>query len=307
MGPPRRFMEPVVQAVPVPVRIDNGPNAQSSTATWRLLSLTAFDGPENMAIDEALLTTVGDGTSPPTLRFYTWRSPWVSLGTGQPASDLDLSALNDRGWGILRRSSGGTAVLHEDQMGYALALPASHPLWEGDLATSYRRLAEPLARAFARLGVNAEPAPPSLKAAFAAGAPLLAGRICFSALGPYELLDCHRRKLIGNAQVRRRTCAIQHGTVQVSGTQSGLVEILAGATAAERSRVTEYLSTHVGSVEESARRCIAAEEVAGAIAEALAESLAIQLVTGALSETERCLADRLATTKYRDPGWTHRR
>ncbi len=98
-----------------------------------------------MAIDEALLTLVGAGQAPPTLRFYEWRSPWVSLGTGQGASDLDPVALEARDWGVLRRASGGTAVLHQGQLGYAVILPTSHPLWNGDLASSYQRISVALA------------------------------------------------------------------------------------------------------------------------------------------------------------------
>src|SRR5690349_5876093 len=93
---------------------------------WRLILSGEGDGPENMAIDETILDLVGVGVSPPTLRFYEWRSPWISLGSGQLSSDLDRCAVERRGWDILRRASGGTAVLHKGQLGYALVLPTSH-------------------------------------------------------------------------------------------------------------------------------------------------------------------------------------
>jgi lipoate-protein ligase A len=146
------------------------------------------DGPENMAIDEAVLGEVGKGASPSTLRFYEWLSPWVSLGSAQASSEVATEALAARGWGIVRRGSGGTAVLHWGQLGYALILPADHPLWHGDLVASYQRLSEPLRLAFSRVGVSAEAAPPSARVAFALGAPELASRACFGALGPYELV-----------------------------------------------------------------------------------------------------------------------
>jgi len=276
-------------------------------AIWRLILPEALDGPENMAVDEALLASVGEGTAPPTLRFYEWHSPWISLGTGQQAGDLDAAALDARGWGTLRRSSGGTAVLHQGQLGYALVLPAGHPLWEGDLAASYRRLAEPLALAFNRLGVRAEPAPASLKARFSAGAPPLAARICFSALGPYELLDQTGRKIIGNAQVRRRAAALQHGTIQLFGNQTDLVDVLANATADERRDLVCYLSTHVGSLEDSSGHRFSAMKLATAIAEAFEDTLGVRFSLGTLNETECCQARALARSTYRNPDWTFRR
>ena len=279
----------------------------SGREAWRLIPPTAFDGPENMAIDEALLTLIGDGASPPTLRFYTWRSPWISLGTSQSARDLDATALAVRGWGVLRRSSGGTAVLHKEQLGYAVILPASHPLWEGDLASSYRRLAEPLALGFARLGARTEPAPPALKAEFAAEAPPIAARVCFSALGPYELLDCHGRKIIGNSQVRRRASALQHGTIQVSGSQCEIADVLANATATDRCHLRSYLSTHVGSVEEAAGRRLATTDVVEALTAAFEEVLGVRLVDGELTDDERRVAAELVEAKYGDPNWAFRR
>lgn len=274
---------------------------------WRLIPPEPFDGPDNMAIDEALLSLIGEGESPPTLRFYEWRAPWVSLGTGQSANDLDLAALDGRGWGLLRRASGGTAVLHLGQLGYAVILPTSHPIWEGDLASSYQRIAAPLALGLSWLGVSSEPAPPSLKAGFAAGAPPVASRVCFSALGPYELLDRRGRKLTGNSQIRRRHGALQHGTIQLSGHQSELVGVLADLPPAECPDLITYLLTHVGPLDESAGHGIGGPVVAEALARAFEEVLGVRLAAGALTDRERCVAVDLAKTKYGDPAWTNRR
>lgn len=274
---------------------------------WRVILPEPLDGPDNMAIDEALLTLIGEGESPPTLRFYEWRSPWVSLGTGQAANDLDLAALDERGWGVLRRASGGTAVLHRGQLGYAVILPTSHPLWEGDLASSYQRVAAPLALGLSWLGVPSEPAPPSLKATFAAGAPPAASRVCFSALGLYELLDRRGRKLTGNSQIRRRHGALQHGTIQISGNQAELVDVLAGLTSTEKSDLMTYLLAHVGSLEASVGHCASGSDVADALARAFEEALGIGLAAGELTDRERCAAADLLKTKYRDPEWTNRR
>jgi lipoate-protein ligase A len=277
------------------------------TGTWRLLPLDCQDGPENMAVDEAILTLVGEGVSPPTLRFYTWQSPWISLGTAQSSRDLDPIGISSRGWGIVRRASGGTAVLHRGQLGYALILPADHPLWRGDLISSYQRLAQPIAEGLARLNIRVEPAAPGLMSRPGDGAPSLAARLCFCALGPYELLDGHRRKLIGNAQIRRRAAILQHGTVQISGGQEELVALLSGTDETERASLIHFLRQHVGSLEEAAGRPIDLEDVAAAITDGFRQVLGVRLAAGFLDADERALAAQLVRDRYANPSWTFRR
>src|SRR5207249_5400168 len=105
------------------------------------------------------------------------------------------------GWQLVRRSSGGTAVLHEGQIGYALVLPTTHWVWKGDLLDSYQRLAEPLRRSLTRLGVAAEAATPAQRSERKGVTPPLAEKACFAPLGPSELLAAGR-KIVGNSQIR---------------------------------------------------------------------------------------------------------
>jgi lipoate-protein ligase A len=259
-----------------------------------------------MAIDEAILTAVGEGEAPSTLRFYSWRSPWISLGSGERADDVDRDRIAWRGWGILRRASGGTAVIHQGQLGYAVILPSSHPIWRGDLIESYRRLAAPLAAAFRALGVAVEAAPPSARAEFARAAPPGADRICFAALGPYELLTAGH-KVIGNSQVRRRLASLQHGTIQVSASQAALLDILAGSGDRERDDLRTFLDSHVGSLEAAAGRAIEISRVVEAIAHAIEASICTQLAVGGLTRNEMQRARDLVDEKYGNPEWTFRR
>jgi lipoyl(octanoyl) transferase len=275
------------------------------TEIWRFLPLAAGSGPDNMALDEALLTRVGDGHGPPTLRFYTWTSPWLSLGSGQSATELDRPAAAEIGWGIVRRSSGGTLVLHQGQVGYALVLPADHWVWRGDLVASYERLSEPLALAFRRLGASVEAPDPSRCSEFSGGSPALASRTCFGSLGPFELVH-HGRKLIGNSQTRRRLANAQHGVIQRSGGQAELAEVILTSPTA-RSDLADYLTRKVGSLDAAIGRAVSVEEIAEAAVAALQECLGITLVEGSLAESERGLAETLAETKYRNPEWTFRR
>jgi lipoate-protein ligase A len=83
---------------------------------WRLHLSPPAGGAWNMAVDEAILEAVGRGDSLPTLRLYAWDPPCLSLGSSQPLSDVNISRLQERGWGLVRRLTGGRAVLHSDEM-----------------------------------------------------------------------------------------------------------------------------------------------------------------------------------------------
>jgi lipoate-protein ligase A len=259
-----------------------------------------------MAIDETLLGLVGEGVAPPTLRFYQWRSAWVSLGSGQLSADLDPAVLDERGWGLLRRASGGTAVLHEGQLGYALVLPSSHRAWDGDLIASYERLAAPLQLALNRIGVDTQPAAAASRAAAKAEAPPYAERICFAALGPHELMAAGR-KIVGNSQIRRRRASAQHGVIQLTGGQTALVDALASVPHADRARVRRCVADRVGSLADQADRAVGANEVIAALVRTIEDTFEVMLSPGDMCGEEMRHTRELVRTKYRDPGWTFRR
>jgi hypothetical protein len=120
---------------------------------WRLLLNGAAAGPWNMGVDEALLAAVIAG-GPPTLRFYTWDGPWLSLGYAQRSGPGRLAACARAGVGVVRRATGGRAVLHGGDLTYALAAPTA--LLPDGLHASYRLVAGALLAALRSLGVEAE-------------------------------------------------------------------------------------------------------------------------------------------------------
>src|SRR5512143_2552502 len=91
-----------------------------SPADWRLITHPAMDGPSNMAIDEAIAEGVAAGRSPSTLRFYAWQPGCLSLGYAQPAADVLYDRLSASGWDIVRRLTGGRAILHIDELTYSI-------------------------------------------------------------------------------------------------------------------------------------------------------------------------------------------
>src|SRR5690349_10912993 len=107
---------------------------------WRLIYDIPANGAWNMAVDESLVESVGAGQSPPTLRFYSWNSPCLSLGYGQRFTDVDVTRVDQLGWDVVRRPTGGRAILHTDELTYSLSLPADDDLAAGTIVESYQRI-----------------------------------------------------------------------------------------------------------------------------------------------------------------------
>ena len=172
---------------------------------WRLLQHGAAHGAFNMGVDEALLGSAVEGIA--TLRFYGWEGHWLSLGYAQRLDPRRIAACRDAGVGIVRRVTGGRAVLHGSDLTYCLAAPET-ALPEG-LGGSYRLVADALIAGLQSLGVAA------VRTAATRGTAGSSELDCFAA--PAEDEICVRgRKLAGSAQRRTRGGVLQHGSIRLA-------------------------------------------------------------------------------------------
>lgn len=271
-----------------------------TSVTVRFLGFDRSSGPANMSRDEAILEAVASGDSPATLRVYGWRGRWLSIGLAQSIADVDRPACDAAQVGLVRRPSGGTAVLHEAQLGWSLTVPTGHPLAEPDIVESYRLQAGIALRICAILGITAEAVEPAAARA-TAGDPVLAAA-CFGALAPHEIVAADGRKLIGWGQVRRRGVVLHHTVVSLRFDSTRLASLLV----ANRARLAEALAARVVDVRTAAARRIAAWEFAQAVRCAHAAA-GLHLTQGELSTTERARVSALQREKYGNEGWTARR
>ena len=251
-----------------------------------------------MAVDEAILQAVVEGASPPTLRFYGWSPPCLSLGRSQPLAEADRNACRAGGVDLVRRPSGGRAILHADELTYSLALRQDDPRATGDVVASYRHLSEGLLAGLRRLGVAAVQAmgQPSPAAELHA--------VCFETPSNYEIV-VGGRKLVGSAQWRSRGGVLQHGSLPLHGDLTRVVEYLVFGDE-ERAVRRRSLRGRALTLAEAVGRVLPFAQVAQALADGLAEALNLTLVPGALTDHERRLAARLRRERYADPGWTAR-
>jgi lipoate-protein ligase A len=269
---------------------------------WRLIGPEAERGDWNMAVDEALLEHVGLG--PPTLRLFTWREPCLSLGCLQPVADIDVEACQRAGLTLVRRPSGGTAVLHEDTIGYSLAVPPGHPLAVSDIVESYRLLSPPARLALRNLGVDARLV--RVEEAQRGRNGVLGSAACFAALSPYELV-VGSRKLVGNSQLRRRGAILHHAVIPLDFNAGRFAGFLRTSTLDEVRQLSSLLDVRIGSLAGVRGRPVAASAAGQAIVEAFRESFGVRLVAGSLTQAEIESARRLQVEKYRNPAWTYRR
>jgi lipoate-protein ligase A len=183
---------------------------------WRLLLSPPLGGPENMALDEALMARARrhDET---VLRVYGWSRPTLSLGRNQRAAGLYReSVLAERGIDVVRRPTGGRALLHHREITYSVTGPCDD---NGALLTAYGRINALLRHALASLGVPVQVAAPASRVAPPSAVP------CFAEPARGEL-TLRGRKLVGSAQWRERGAMLQHGSILVDDDQSSIAGLL---------------------------------------------------------------------------------
>lgn len=269
-------------------------------ANWRLILHPPASGTRNMAVDEAILRAVMAGLAPPTLRLYAWDPPCLSLGYGQPAADVDQEALRARGWGLVRRPTGGRAILHTDELTYSVIGPADEPRLVGGVLESYQRLSQGLMRA---LEILAVPVQHARKQGTADGA--IPDPVCFVEPSDYEV-TVNGKKLVGSAQARRKNGVLQHGTLPLRRDLTRITQVLRFEGEGDRASAAERVRQRATTVEAALGRPVDWEEAATAFEQGFAEALNLRFERGELSADEEAAADHWAQVQYANDDWTLR-
>lgn len=257
---------------------------------WRFLVTPPASGPENMALDEALMERARIHREW-VLRVYGWSSPTISFGRNQTArGHYDRERIRQRGLGVVRRPTGGRAILHHREITYSVTAPVE---LAGSLRESYERINRLLVAGLERLGVAAHPA---LQADARTQVLPPGPTPCFAVPAPGELV-AGERKLVGSAQWRDDGAMLQHGSILVGDDQSKLLELtldLAGELPAPAT-LSDLLGRHVQ---------------LGDAAEALVAAVrALEQTNPAELQVDRALRARVdaLVVNYMDDGWTWRR
>lgn len=262
-------------------------------STWRLLNTSESNGAMNMAIDEAILRGVAKGWSPPTLRFYGWQPACLSLGQAQLAGEVDFGACEALGVDVVRRPTGGRAILHVDELTYSVTACEDEPRVHGGIVESYRRLSEGLLAGLLALGL------PGRQVERPGVHDRDEGPVCFEVPSNYEIVF-DGRKLIGSAQVRKSKVVLQHGALPLYGDIARICDVLSGKP--EKERVRARATT----IELALGRAVTFDEALQAMCNGFASALNLDLEASRLTAQEVMWADELYHEKYTCEEWTKR-
>ena len=266
---------------------------------WRLIIHGPGRGSGNMAVDEAIARMAGEGHVPPTLRLYAWDPPCISLGRHQSIADIDVDKAQAHGIDVVRRPTGGRAILHVDEITYSVAGPADEPRLRGMVLDCYLRLSEGITRGLERLGVRVYKADASARA----GPDVSAA--CFEVPSAYEILTVDGRKIVGSAQVRKKDWVLQHGAIPLYGDVARLVDYLA-LEEDVRHALRGALAQRATSVEHALGHPVSFAEAAQALTQGFSEALNVEFTEGTLTPEEYALAEILEREVYTQSHWTYR-
>ena len=259
---------------------------------FRLLVTEPLDGAANMALDEALLLSRLRHGGPPTLRFFAWAPPTISLGYGQRLDGrIDVTEARALGIGLVRRQTGGSAILHEGpdlEITYSVVAAAGDFEGAGELLETYRWIGAGLQAGLEALGAPVEmvPVQPSDPAAMPA--------FCFARTGSFEL-EVEGKKLVGSAQRRQGAAFLQHGAIMLGAEPARLRRVFPG----ERDPL-EGMTT----LEATLGRRPSFDDAVAALTVGFRQAHGLALEPGGLSAGETELAESLSRDKYGTHDWT---
>jgi len=267
---------------------------------WRLIYDIPANGAWNMAVDESLMESVGAGQSPPTLRFYSWNPPCLSLGYGQRSTEGDFMRADQLGWDVVRRPTGGRAILHTDELTYSLSLPAADDLTAGTIVESYQRISLALLAGLMQLGA----APRADQRA----EHIELEAVCFETPSHYEI-TVDGRKLVGSAQTRRKKAILQHGSLPLWRDIARICNGLVFPDDAARLAAERHIRQRALTLADALSHEITWLEAADAVTQGFADTFDVdfQYYEPTLTDLEFDRAQQLMSDVYATPEWTRRR
>lgn len=278
---------PLSESVDIGITLPDNTNLiYSETTAYRkcilhndYMELGALSGEENMRKDEELARMYLDGTldsSTYTLRLYTW-NPWaISLGANQKNTDIDEELCKQLGFGIVRRLTGGRAVLHANELTYSITCALGQ---QDSIHILYRRIHEAILQGLHQLRL-----PDIQQLSFEKSQPKFSKLYkqepvstvaCFASSARYEIM-VHGKKVVGSAQRVLREAKtdnqtsmalLQHGSILIGNGHEQLSEVTAGLDNAGRIRLREFIQSKSATLQEVSGREVSISDVANVLVE----------------------------------------
>jgi lipoate-protein ligase A len=167
-----------------------------------------------MALDEAIAIAVKRESAPPTLRLYGWHKPSVSIGYFQKIMDVDVAYCAKKNIPLVRRLTGGRAILHGDEITYSFSSKTTSGLFFKGILDSYKEISAAFCLALSKMGIS-----PELEPSRASGGLRFSGLrsrnpSCFQSVS-YGEITINGGKVIGSAQKRWTDALLQQGSIPI--------------------------------------------------------------------------------------------
>lgn len=267
---------------------------------WRLIISRPDSGAMNMAIDEAVLLAVSRGLAPPTVRFYQWSKPVISLGYFQSYNrEIDFTKTGAQGVDVVRRLSGGRAVLHHRELTYSVTAPENNRVIGGTVTQTYLAVSRGIVAGLRKLGIPAE-----LSAGQKTKGVITAA--CFDSPSRYEVA-VFGKKIVGSAQTRKNAGILQHGSVVIENETDLLFSCLRFETEEARETGKNYFIHKAASLADILGYPPEFREVADALTRSFTTEFGVSLTPHQLSDAEMAEALELCRSKYDTDAWNKKR
>ncbi len=256
-----------------------------------------------MALDEVLLREVGLGKAAPAVRLFGWDPPAVSFGYAQrPAREIDLQRCREAGIDIVRRPTGGRAVLHWDELTYSVVCSGDETRLGGAIGDSYKIIGQCLVEGLRRYGIEAslERAAARPRRPGARSREVMAP--CFSSMARWEI-KWRGRKLVGSAQRRLHGAVLQHGSLLTGERHKCLLDLLPAAVQERRAGLLRQLELGSISLAEGLSRSVDMDQLADCLAAGFGSCLQVDLEPLELNPDQRRQTEALQVARYGNQSW----
>ncbi|WP_453995067.1 lipoate--protein ligase family protein [Bacillus nitroreducens] len=273
---------------------------------WRFIDSGHCSPEFNMALDEALLDWNSEGKIPPTVRFYGWNPPTLSIGYFQKVErEIDLDAVKKYGLGFVRRPTGGRGVLHDKELTYSVIVSEDHPEMPQTVTEAYRVISEGVLQGFRKLGLDAYFAIPRT-AEEREGLKNPRSAVCFDAPSWYELV-VEGRKVAGSAQTRQKGVILQHGSILLDIDEDKLFDLFKYSSDRVRERMQRNFKNKAVAINALRKTPVTIDEAKQAFKEGFEEGLDIVLEPYQLTDEELNYVHEIAEKRYKNDAWNFKR
>ena len=275
------------------------------TEIWNFINTGSKNPYYNMAMDEALLNFVSRGEIDPVIRFYTWNPATLSIGYFlRLQKEIDIDKVKEKGYGLVRRQTGGRGVLHDKELTYSVIVPESHPNMPSTVTEAYKIISQGLLEGFKNLGFETYFAIPRSKEE---RDKLKQPRssVCFDAPSWYELV-VEGRKIAGSAQTRQKGVILQHGSILQDIDIDDLFDMFIFKNERLKAKMKENFVQKAVAINDISNQHITLNEMENAFKSGFKKGLNIDFKPLELTEKQKEEVQELEE-KYRSEAWMYRK